>query len=55
MIFKSQIFGFILLHMSTLCVMQIQCHPTYNNQNVDNRVLTEYSDDVVSTKCLKVK
>lgn len=42
---KSNFTGIILLCLS---IIQIKSHPTYNDQNIDNRVLTEYSNDVVS-------
>lgn len=43
--YKINFTGIILLCLS---ITQIKSHPTYNDQNIDNRVLTEYSDDVVS-------
>lgn len=48
---KSNFTGIILLCLS---IIQIKSHPTYNDQNIDNRVLTEYSNDVVSfVMCIK--
>lgn len=41
---KTHFTGIILLCIS---IMKTNSHPTYNNQIIDNRVLTEYSDDVV--------
>lgn len=41
---KTHFTGIILLCIS---IMKTNSHPTYNDQIIDNRVLTEYSDDVV--------
>lgn len=41
-----QILQIIILYTT---ILQIKSHPTYNHvQHIDNKVLTENSDDVVS-------